>query len=374
MEPMTCTAHVTEGKCELWVGTQAPSMIRDPAAEAAGVDSDQVVINLTYLGGGFGRRTANDEIVQAVTCARAMGRPVKVTWSREEDFRHDYYRPAFAGRFEAGLDESGAPTAWTHKAVGQSVMKQIMPILTITGHDMAAVEGAATLPYGIPNMKVDYVMTDTPVPIGSWRSVGSSQNGFFTECFMDEVAHAAGRDPVEFRMDLLSEHPRFQAVLELAASRGHWGEPLPEGSGRGIAIHESFKSIVAQVAEVEIGPDKSIKVKRVVCVIDCGKMINPDTVRAQMEGGIMFGLSAALYGEINLEKGRVVEGNFDRYDIARLAVAPDVETHIIESGAPTGGVGEPGVPPIAPAVCNAIFSITGERVRSLPLSKHGYTT
>lgn len=370
LEPINCTAQVTENGCELWVPTQAQEKTQIAAAEAADISKSDVIVNTTFLGGGFGRRSETDMVTQAVLASKAVGRPVKVTWSREDDIRHEFYRPMAYGRLRASLDQNGTASGWRHSIASPSILKRSVPFTTYLGHDVTSVEGAANLPYRIPNQLVEYTLEDTPVPVGFWRSVGSSQNAFITESFIDELAHAGGRDPYTFRRILLADAPRFRTVLDLAAEKSGWGSEMPDGWGRGIAIHKCFGSIAAQVADVHVTADGTLKVHRVVCAIDCGQVINPDTVIAQMEGGIIFGLTAALYGEVTVDKGRVVEGNFDTYQMVRLADAPQIETYIIEGGLPLGGVGEPGTPPIAPAVTNAIFAATGKRIRDLPIRNH----
>jgi isoquinoline 1-oxidoreductase beta subunit len=367
MEPMNCTAWVTENSAEVWVPTQAQQRAQAAAAKAAGLSQSQVRIHTTLLGGGFGRRFETDSLIQAVTVAKAVAVPVQLLWSREEDMRHDFYRPAMVGRLEAGLHSDGMPVAWTHRIVGPSIMSRVYPPVTWMGPDSTSIEGAIELPYAIPNVRVSYVVRQTPVPVGFWRSVGHSHNAFIKESFLDEVAAAGGKDPVALRRALLELLPRDRAVLERAVSAAGWEKPLPPGSGRGVALHRSFGSIVAEVAEVEVGTDGALRVHRVVCAVDCGTVINPDIVEAQMQGAIVFGLTAALYGAITIDKGRVVEGNFDAYQMLRLAETPAIEVYILPSDAPPGGVGEPAVPPIAPAVANAVFAATGKRVRSLPL-------
>jgi isoquinoline 1-oxidoreductase subunit beta len=373
MEPMNCTALIKDGRCEVWAPNQSPSLVKWMAGRVAGIEGDNVTVHTTFLGGGFGRRAENDFVIQAVTLAKALpGRPVKVVWSREEDIQHDVYRPAAIASFRGALDAGGKPVALWNRIVGPSVTRDFMDRLLPFGGmdyppDKTNAEGAADLPYEFPNLRVEHVLSKTPIPVGFWRSVGHSYNAFFIECFVDEMAAAAAADPYEFRRGLLARHPRHRIVLETVAAKAGWGSPLAPGKGRGIALHESFRSIVAQVAEVEVAADGRLSVARVVCAVDCGTAINPDTITAQMESGIIFGLSAALYGEITIGKGRVQQTNFPNYDMVRLAQAPVMEVHIVESAAPLGGIGEPGTPPIAPAVANAIFAATGKRVRRLPI-------
>lgn len=374
MEPLNCTALVRgDGTCEVWVGSQTPTLVRWYAAKAAGIDSDRVTVHTPYLGGGFGRRAEVDVVMQAVMLASKLpDTPVQLIWSREEDMQHDVYRPMAAARFDAALDNAGNIVGWRNRIVGQSctggITARLLPAAASDlMKDKTTVEGAFDLPYAMPNRLVEHVLTHESVPVGFWRSVGHSYNAFFTESFLDECAHATGKDPFEYRRAMLANAPRHRKVLEVVAQKAGWGTPLPAGHGRGIALADSFHSIVAQVAEIEmIG--NTPRVRRVVCAIDCGFAVNPDTVMAQLESGIVFGLTAALFGEITLKNGRVAQSNFPNYDMVRLAQTPNIEVHIVNSGTEhLGGVGEPGTPPIAPAVCNAIFSATGKRVRSLPI-------
>ncbi len=373
MEPLNCVAHVTADGCEIWTGDQFQTMDQKNAAAVLGLAPEMVRIHTLFAGGSFGRRAnvKSDYVVEAVHIAMRMGVPVKTVWTREDDIRGGFYRPCYAHRLEAGLDAQGAPVAWTHRIVGQSIVAgtPFAAGLIKDGIDHTSVEGAATLPYAIPHLRVELHSPTPPIPVLWWRSVGSSHTAFATEVFLDEVAQAAGEDPVALRRRLLKGHPRHLAVLELAAAKAGWGTPLPKGWGRGVAVHESFHSFVAEVAEVSVAADGSFKVERVVCAVDCGLAVTPDVIRAQMEGGIGFGLSAALHGEITLQDGRTKQGNFDDYKQLRISEMPQVEVHIVASDLPPTGVGEPGVPPIAPAVVNALFAATGKRIRKLPIGK-----
>lgn len=367
MEPMNCTAHVRRDGCDIWAPTQFQTASQGKAAEITGLRPETIAVHTTMLGGGFGRRAELDFVSDAVETSKAVGAPVKVIYSREDDIQHDYYRPATYNTLAGALDDSGWPVAWTHRIVGPSIFSRIFPQFVRNGIDDSSVEGAANLPYAIPNIQVDYVMRETGVPVGFWRSVGNSQNAFIKESFLDELAAAGGKDPVELRRRLLANQPRHLGVLELAASRAGWGSPLPAGRARGIAVHESFGSYVAEVAEVSVAADGTPTVHRVVCAVDCGTVVNPLTVEAQMESGIVYGLSAALHGEITIDRGRVVQSNFHDYAPLRMSEVPRVEVHIVPSTEAPGGVGEPGTPPIAPAMCNAIFAATGRRIRRLPI-------
>jgi isoquinoline 1-oxidoreductase subunit beta len=352
MEPMNCTAWLHDGKCELWLGTQNPLEFAKHAAEATGLDAGDVTVHNQYLGGGFGRRAFPDVAIQAARIAAVVPYPVKLIWSREEDTRHDHYRQASISRFLAGLDASGKVVAWHNHYVNK--------------YDP---EEAPHIPYAIDDQRIVYTESSTHVPWGFWRSVDHSLHAFFTESFVDELAAAAGRDPYEFRRELLAHEPRFLAVLDLAAEKAGWGETLAAGRGRGIAIHRSFGTIVAEVVDVEVGGGE-VAVDRVVCAVDAGYAIAPDALAAQMESGIAYGLTAALYGEISIRRGGVAESNFHDYPMLRMAAAPVIETHIINSGAALGGAGEPGTPPIAPALANAIYDATGLRIRELPIRHH----
>jgi isoquinoline 1-oxidoreductase beta subunit len=371
MEPLNCVVDLRAGTCEIWTGTQFQTVDRMAAAATAGLKAEQVQIHTTLLGGGFGRRAnpASDFVIEAVQVAKAAKVPVKVVWTREDDIRGGWYRPMWYDRMVGGVDAAGNPVAWTHTIVGQSIMQGTMfePFGIKNGIDGSSVEGAADLLYGIPNLQVDLHTPKIGVPVQWWRSVGHSHNGFAVEAFFDELAHAGGKDPYELRRTLLANQPRMRAVLDLVAEKANWGKPLPAGAGRGIATHFSFDSYVAQVAEVSVDKNGMVRVHRMVCAVDCGRVINPDSVKAQMEGGIIFGLTAALKDEITLEQGRVKQRNFHDYPMMRINEAPKIEVYIVTSTENPTGVGEPGVPPVAPAVANAIFAATGKRVRRLPI-------
>jgi isoquinoline 1-oxidoreductase beta subunit len=371
MEPLNCLVDLRAESCEIWTGTQFQTADRDAAARAAELKPEQVKIHTTLLGGGFGRRANphSDFVVQAVQVAKAVKRPVKVIWTREDDMKGGYYRPMWYDRIRAHLDGKSNLLAWHHTIVGQSIMAgtPFEQAMIKNGVDEGSVEGARDIPYEIPNLLVDLHSPRIGVPVQWWRSVGHSHTAFVVESFMDEVAHAAGKDPYEFRRALLSQHPRHSGVLELAAKRAGWGTALPAGRGRGISVHESFGSFVAQVAEVSVSSVGDVRVHRVTCAIDCGRVVNPSTVEAQMESGIVFGLSAALHGAITLRNGRVEQDNFNDYPVVRMDEMPVIEVHIVPSTEAPGGVGEPGTPPIAAAVTNAIFAASGKKIRTLPV-------
>ena len=371
MEPLNTVVDLGEDGCEIWSGTQFQTGDRAAAAKVAGLKPEQVKIHTTLLGGGFGRRAnpASDFVMEATEVAKAAKVPVKVVWTREDDIRGGWYRPMWYDHFAAGLDASGNPVAWTHTIVGQSIMTGTMfeAFGVKNGIDSTSVEGAADILYGIPNLQVDLHSPKNEVPVQWWRSVGHSHTGFSVEAFLDEVAHAGGKDPYQLRRTLLAGQPRMLAVLDLAAQKANWGGALPAGRARGIATHFSFDSFVAQVAEVSVEKDGMVHVHRVVAAVDCGQTVNPDTVKAQLEGGIIFGLTAALKTEITLDQGRVQQRNFHDYPMLRMFEAPAIEVFIVPSTEHPTGVGEPGVPPVAPAVANAIFAATGKRVRRLPI-------
>lgn len=368
MEPMNCTADVREGEgADLWVPTQFQTPSQAAAAKIAGVSPDKVNVHTTFLGGGFGRRGWSDFVNQACEVSKAMKAPVQVTWSREDDTQHDYYRPASLVRFSAGLDADGKPVAFSAHIACDSIMNWFYPGSIRNGFDDSSVEGIADIPYDIPNIAVNYNLVSGPIPQGFWRSVGASQNGFFRECFIDEVAAAAKKDPYEFRRDLLQNNPRNLGVLNLAAEKGNWGKPLPAGRYRGIAVVEAFNTYVAEVVEISMDKDKNVKVHNVVVAVDLGQPVNPAIIEQQVRGGVVYGLSQGLKGEITIDKGRVVQGNFDTFEVLRMNEMPHVEVYITDSHlTPPTGMGEPAVPPVTPAVYNAIFAATGKRVRKMP--------
>ncbi|MBK7645661.1 MAG: xanthine dehydrogenase family protein molybdopterin-binding subunit [Betaproteobacteria bacterium] len=379
MEPMNCVIHRHADGCEVWNGEQFQTVDQAKVAALFGLKPEQVKLNMLYAGGSFGRRasTQSDYVLEAAHIVKAInGRaPVKLVWLREDDMRGGFYRPMFHHAMEAAVDGNGKLVGWRHRLVGQSIMlgSPFEKMMIKDGVDHVSVEGASNLPYAIPNLTVDlHTPTNIPVPVLWWRSVGSSHTAYSTEVFLDQVAVAMGKDPVALRLELLNDHPRHAGVLKLAAEKANWATPLKaaagERRGRGVAVHESFNSFVAQVAEVTISKDGSIKVDRVVCAVDCGTAINPDNIRSQVEGAVGFALSAALHGEITLKEGRVEQGNFDGYAPIRISEMPVVEVHIVpSSGAPTG-IGEPGVPPLAPAVANAIAAATGKFLHKMPFN------
>jgi isoquinoline 1-oxidoreductase beta subunit len=375
MEPLDGIVRIGADGCDLWAGSQAPTIDQQVVARVVGLPPDKVRVHTLLAGGSFGRRATPDGDIagEAAAVAKAIGgdKPVKVVWTREDDIQGGKYRPLYVHRLRAGLDGHGNIVGWEHRIVGQSIAAgtPFESALVKNGIDGTSVEGAANLPYDIPGLSVELHTTKVGVPVLWWRSVGSTHTAYSTETFLDELAHAAGRDPLEIRRALLAKHPRHLAALNLAAEKGDWGQALPAGRARGIAVHESFHSVVAQVAEVSLRPDGLPKVERVVCAVDCGTAINPDVIRAQMEGGIGYGLAGALWSEVTLVQGRVQQRNFDSYRPLRIGEMPAVEVHIVPSGAAPTGVGEPGVPPIAPAVANALFHLTGQRVRRLPFAR-----
>ncbi|WP_229515613.1 xanthine dehydrogenase family protein molybdopterin-binding subunit [Massilia sp. CFBP 13647] len=374
MEPMNCTVDLRADGCDLWVGTQVPALVQGAAAKVAGIPVEKVKVHNYYIGGGFGRRLEVDYVIQAVAFAKLTKGPVKFIWTREEDIQHDMFRPYYVDRLAARLDDKGRVAAWFHRVTGSSIMARFAPPAVKNGVDPDAVEGAADLQYTIPDMRVEYVRHEPAgVPTAFWRGVGPTHNVFVVESFIDELAQAAKQDPVAFRRALLDKSPRTLGVLNLAAQKAGWGKPLAPIAGRkvgrGVSTQFAFGSYMAQVAEVSVGPDGDVRVHRVVCAVDCGQAINPDTIVAQMEGGIVFGATAALWNEITLEKGRVQQTNFGDYRMMRINEAPRVEVHIVTSKDEPGGIGEPGTAGIAPALTNAVFAATGKRIRRLPIGE-----
>jgi isoquinoline 1-oxidoreductase beta subunit len=368
MEPINCTAEVRADRVDVWAPTQFQTMAQATAAKICGLKQENAFIHTTYLGGGFGRKAGTDFVIEAVETAKAVGHAVKVTWSREDDMQHDYYRPASYAKLAAGIGADGWPVAWTTRVACPSIMEAWFPGSTKNNLDPTSVEGVANLPYSIPNIQVDYVRIEPGIPVGFWRSVGASQNGFFSECFIDELAAAGKKDPYEFRRHLLDKAPRQLGVLELVAQKAGWEKPLPAGRYRGIAVLEAFQSFAAQVVEISVDRKaRSVKVHRVVCAVDVGRVVNPATIVMQSESAIVYGLSSALYGDITIANGRVVQTNFNNYPVLRLDAMPVVEVYIVPSEEKPTGAGELSVPPVVPALCNAIFTATGKRIRRLPI-------
>jgi len=368
MEPLNATANVTATRVDVWAPVQFQTMAQGAAAKICGLKPEDAFIHTTYLGGGFGRKAGVDFVVEAVEASKVMGRPVKLTWSREDDTQHDFYRPASYAKLSAGIDGDGWPVAWTTRVACSSIMEAWFPGSTKNNLDPTSVEGVSDLPYSIPNILVDYVRTEPGIPVGFWRSVGASQNGFFSESFIDELAAAGKKDPYDFRRHLLDKSPRHLGVLELAAQKADWDKPLPAGRFRGIAVLEAFQSYAAQVVEISVDRKaRTLKVHRVVCAVDVGRVVNPIGVVMQSESAVVYGLSSALYGEITIADGRVKQTNFNNYPVLRLDAMPVVEVHIVPSTEKPTGAGELSVPPVVPALCNAIFAATGKRIRRLPV-------
>jgi isoquinoline 1-oxidoreductase beta subunit len=370
MEPMNCTVHVREDGCDIWVGTQVASRAQATAAQVTGLPPEKVQVHNHLIGGGFGRRLDIDGITQAVAIAKQVEGPVRIVWSREEDIQHDVYRPYYYDRLAAGLDAQGMPVAWSHRVTGSSIVARWLPPAFKDGLDFDAVEGAAKeMPYAIPNILVDWVRSEPPTGLttGWWRGVGPTHNIFVVESFIDELAAAAKKDPVEYRRALLGKSPRVLGALNLAAEKAGWGQPLAPGLGRGVSVQFAMGTYLSQIAEVEVSKDGEVSVRRVVCAVDCGMVVNPDTVVAQIEGGIVFGISAALWGEITLKNGRVEQNNFNDYRVLRINETPLIEVHLVKSSEAPGGIGEPGTIGIAPALANAVFAATGKRIRKLPI-------
>ena len=378
MEPMNCTAHVQKDRCDVWVPTQAQLVSRMLASHFAEVPPEKVQIHTTLIGCGLGRRAAPDFVIEAVVASKAAGKPVKLVWTREEDIKYDLFRAATCQRIQAGLDSQGRLIGWSHKAIAGSIMKDIDPKGIINGVDIMSLWGLLDFPdaptnnrimYEIPNFYVEFLLSNLPIPVAPWRSVQNGPNAFVIECFVDEVAHAAGKDPMEFRVQHLKNNMRPRRVLETVAEKAGWGKPIPKGQGRGIAQHCCFGSYVAQVAEVSVNQGNgAVKVNRIVAAVDCGPFVNPDTIKAQIEGGIIEALSTTLKEEVMFSNGGVKSDNFDDYKIIRMSEIPEIEVHIVKSNERIGGIGEPGVPPLAPAVANAVFNATGARIRRIPLT------
>jgi isoquinoline 1-oxidoreductase beta subunit len=364
MEPGSCTVHLTSKGGEIWTGSQVPAQAREDAAKALGLATDKVIFHNYQMGGGFGRRLETDMVVRAMELARQVSYPVKLMWSREEDMKHDMYRPAYLDHIWAALDANGKPIGWEHKIAGSSILARLLGN-AFKGVDGDATEGAVDIPYDVAAQRVTFQQAESAVPTSWWRGVGGLRSAFVVESFIDELAHAAGQDPLAYRLSLIT-NPRIRAVLERAALEAGWGTPLPEGSGRGIAILHLWGTIIALVVEARI-VDGAIQVPKATVALDCGLAINPLGVAAQVEGGVIFGLSAALFGEVTIHGGRVEQSNFHDYRILRLNEAPAITTHIINSGEEPGGMGEPPCAVVAPALANAVFAATGKRLRSLPL-------
>jgi isoquinoline 1-oxidoreductase beta subunit len=372
MEPMNCTADVRSDRCEIWAPTQYPGPVNADAVRITGLPSHAITVHITLLGGGFGRRIQSDYALEAVEISKAVKTPIKVIWTREDEIQHDFYRPNSYHLLAGAFNEQGTPIVWNHRIVAPSIMGYLFP----GNFDVReATDESASLPYEIPNFQVEWTPSNhvaPDIPVGWWRSVYASQTAFADESFIDEMAFASGKDPYEFRLALLEKAPRYKGVLQLAAAKANWEKPLPQGHGKGIAVYFSFGSYVAQVAEVSVDKDGNVRVHRVVCAVDCGMTVNPGIIEAQIESGIVFGLSAMLKGEITFENGRAVQSNFHDFELLRFNEMPQIEVHIVPSTEPPGGIGEPGVPVIAPAVANAIFAATGKRLRRLPIQSRDF--
>ena len=369
MEPMSCTISVEETKCQIWVGTQNPNGALKTVSKLTGLKKEQIEVNVTYLGGGFGRRSSNDFVKESVEIANIVKKPIKLTWSREEDMQNDYYRPASLHVMKGAFDQKKNLTVWKHRITAPSILfSQLVtiPFPFKEKLDLISTEGAKHIPYQIPNMQVDYQMTKTDIPLGFWRSVYSSQNAFANECFVDELAEKAGKDPINFRLELLPENSRDASVIELVADRSGWKSFSNGPIYQGFSSHKSFGTWVAQVARVSV-ENNQIKVHEVHCAVDCGLVINPNIVKTQISSAIIYGLSATLKSKITIDDGKVVESNFDDFDVIRMDETPKIKVYLVDSDKPPKGVGEPGLPPIAPAVTNAVYAATGKRFRQLPI-------
>jgi isoquinoline 1-oxidoreductase beta subunit len=376
MEPMNCTVHLTQEGCDIWVGTQVPGMTQAAVMKVTGLKREQVRIHNHLLGGGFGRRLEFDGTVRAVQIAQHVRGPVQVIWTREEDIQQDMYRPYYYDRVSAGVDAQGKAVAWSHRIVGSSIVARYNPAWIKDGVDPDAVEASENHPYEVGARHIDWVAQEPPSGIRTtwWRGVGVTRGTFVVESFIDELAADAKRDPLAYRIALLDKNPRAKTVLQIAAQRAGWGKPLPAGQGRGIALCTGFGSFIAQVVQVSVDKDGTVKPTRVWCVVDCGTQVNPDTIRAQMESGIVFGLSAALHGEITIKEGRVEQTNFGDYRVLRINETPRIDVHLVKSLEAPGGIGEPGTSCVMPAMTNAIFVATGKRIRKLPVGEQARTT
>ncbi|WP_395399811.1 molybdopterin cofactor-binding domain-containing protein [Pseudoduganella sp. UC29_106] len=369
MEPVNCTVHVKEDSCEIWVGTQIMTIAQAVAAKVAGLPTDKVVVHNHYLGGSFGRRLEPDMVARAVQIGKQVKGPVKVTWSREEDIQHDIYRGAFVDKLSAVVDAEGMPVAWSHRMTGPSTLKRFFPPAFVNGFDSETVEGAAEIPYAVPNFLVEYVSYEPPVPTGFWRGVGPAHNVFVVESFMDELAAAANKDPVAYRAALLDKNPRARTVLQLAAEKSAWSKPLPAGQGRGVSLQYVFGTYLSLITEVAVGADGEVTVKRVVAAVDPGVAVNPDTIKAQITSAVIYGISAALWGEATVEQGRVLQSNFHDVRVMRMGETPAIEVHIVPSTEAPGGMGEPGTAALFPSLVNAVHAATGKRLRKLPVGE-----
>ncbi len=369
VEPINCTAHVEKERCRIWIPTQMQTATQLTASQLTGLPIEKVEVMTTPAGGGFGLRGEQDPVLDSVSLSKTLGRPVKVLWTREDDFANDYFRPASQCRIQAGLDEEGRVVAWSHKVAAPSVMSRTMPQFVENGVDPDAVSGVKDMPYSFPNLLVDYAMVDLPIPVGWWRSVGYSVNTFTVESFMDELAHAAGKDPVQFRLQHMEKGGRPYNVLSLLADKGGWGDPVPEGRARGVAVVSCFESFAAHMAEVSVGKKGEINVHKMVCALDCGTAVYPDAIRAQAEAGVVMGLSVAFYEKVRFENGGVKTANYSDYPVLTMSEVPEIQVHIAENNLKAGGVGEPVFPSVAPAVANAIFKATGVRLRELPFKR-----
>jgi isoquinoline 1-oxidoreductase beta subunit len=367
MEPINCTVHVRADDCEIWIGSQVPTRVVDAAVAVTGLPAEKIVVHNHLIGGGFGRRLEFDMVTQAVKVGKQVSTPVKVLWTREEDIQHDMYRPYYYDKISAGLDANGKPVAWQHRIVGSSILARFAPPAFKNGLDPDAVEVAADLPYDLPNQLIDYVREEPhAVPTAFWRGVGPTRGTFVVESFIDELAAEAKTDPVKYRRDLLGKTPRALNVLNIATQAANWGSELPKGQGRGVSVMHAFGSFFAIVVDVAVDQGE-VAVKRVVCAVDCGMVVNPNTIEAQVQGGIIFGITAALYSEITIKDGRVEQNNFTDYRMLRIDQTPPIDVHIVKSSEAPGGIGEPGTAALAPALTNAIHAATGKRLRQLPV-------